>query len=349
MGRSAIAMVAVGVLTTLAAHAPAADVWVSKEDMPIETNFSVWLYTKAVARGTTAYVLANEAAAYDLAKERWEVIEAPTQRYQAAYAATDQHVYQIGGNPIPDPWPDPPARALEEYDPIADTWKEREEMPTPRAGAMAATSRGKVYVIGGYGGVGYLQAVEEYDPRTDTWVEKADLPVPGLVPLASFGALSEILAVFATADIEAGLPVLSYRPGTDTWTRRDDIPPAPRMGILVDLWPGGAWWAGYSAWTLHRDRLYVVGGWEAGDPLVGSRRAYEYDLTARTWTRLPDMRTRHAHPYSFISDGHLHVIGTWEDRANTSDAMESFDTGLRALGVSPATNAVVTWGELKRP
>lgn len=82
-------------------------------------------------------------------------------------------------------------------------------MPTPRAGAMAATSRGKVYVIGGYGGVGYLQAVEEYDPRTDTWVEKADLPVPGLVPLASFGALSEILAVFATADIEAGLPVLS--------------------------------------------------------------------------------------------------------------------------------------------
>lgn len=77
MGRSAIAMVAVGVLTTLAAHAPAADVWVSKEDMPIETNFSVWLYTKAVARGTTAYVLANEAAAYDLAKERWGSLKRP--------------------------------------------------------------------------------------------------------------------------------------------------------------------------------------------------------------------------------------------------------------------------------
>ena len=64
---------------------------------------------------------------------------------------------------------------VEEYDPEANTWRARANMPTPRNHTAAGVVNGKIYVIGGRIGAAFvgastnLAAVEAYDPATDTW------------------------------------------------------------------------------------------------------------------------------------------------------------------------------------
>jgi hypothetical protein len=54
----------------------------------------------------------------------------------------------------------------------SNTWAYRAEMPTARKGLVASAVNGRVYAIGGEGG---LSKVEAYDPATNSWTIKAGL------------------------------------------------------------------------------------------------------------------------------------------------------------------------------
>src|SRR5260370_40172493 len=71
-----------------------------------------------------------------------------------------------------------------EYDPAANTWRERSAMPTPRNHAAIGVVAGKIYVIGGRGGAALIglgsriSCVEEYCPATDSWSgPRARMPI----------------------------------------------------------------------------------------------------------------------------------------------------------------------------
>ena len=52
-------------------------------------------------------------------------------------------------------------------------------MPTPRTEVAAAVLAGKIYVIGGFDGLGRTVAtVEVYDPASGLWAAGPDLPAP---------------------------------------------------------------------------------------------------------------------------------------------------------------------------
>ena len=61
------------------------------------------------------------------------------------------------------------------YDPATDKWESRTPMAVPRNHAFAAAVNGKIYVIGGRTGHGFIMSasntdvVEEYDPANDVW------------------------------------------------------------------------------------------------------------------------------------------------------------------------------------
>ena len=65
-----------------------------------------------------------------------------------------------------------PLIAVEEYDPITDTWLRKADMPTARMSLTTSVLNGKIYAMGG--GDGFFNSfsiVEEYDPITDTWIK----------------------------------------------------------------------------------------------------------------------------------------------------------------------------------
>ena len=92
-------------------------------------------------------------------------------------------IYLIGGwskEPVQAGGNDIAMKNVEEFDPVANAWMKKADMPTGRY-LLPPTSPvvgGKIYVIGGFDGRQgrALADVEAYDPATDTWKEQRKMP-----------------------------------------------------------------------------------------------------------------------------------------------------------------------------
>ena len=126
------------------------------------------------------------------------------------------------------------------YDPATDKWESRKPMAVPRNHAFAAAVNGKIYVIGGRTGHGFIMAatntdvVEEYDPANDVWsAPKERMPTPrsgggcgtdGRRIYVAGGEVTTKQLVGAFRGIEA------YEPATNSWTTLPSMP-MPRHGV----------------------------------------------------------------------------------------------------------------------
>ena len=126
------------------------------------------------------------------------------------------------------------------YDPATDKWESRKPMAVPRNHAFAAAVNGKIYVIGGRTGHGFIMAatntdvVEEYDPANDMWsAPKERMPTPrsgggwgtdGRRIYVAGGEVTTKQLVGAFRAIEA------YEPATNSWTTLPSMP-MPRHGV----------------------------------------------------------------------------------------------------------------------
>jgi N-acetylneuraminic acid mutarotase len=88
-------------------------------------------------------------------------------------------------------------------------------MPTARRGLSACIANGKIYAIGGQGGIEFLSTVEEYDPVADKWTEKTDMPMSRFDHACS--AMDGKIYVFGGCGDDfaesIGSPVLEYDTG----------------------------------------------------------------------------------------------------------------------------------------
>jgi N-acetylneuraminic acid mutarotase len=108
-----------------------------------------------------------------------------------------------------------------------NSWKTMADVPTGRLGPGVAVVNGKIYVIGGTGGGGYLNTNEEYNPATNTWATKKPMPTPR----ASFGITvyqNKIYCIGGGVDSFEGVIGANevYDPLTDTWTTKTSMPTA---------------------------------------------------------------------------------------------------------------------------
>jgi N-acetylneuraminic acid mutarotase len=73
--------------------------------------------------------------------------------------------------------------AVEEYNPVSNTWSgPKERMPTARSGGASGTDGRRIYVAGGEVTtkelVGAFRAVQAYDPPTNSWIALPSMPMP---------------------------------------------------------------------------------------------------------------------------------------------------------------------------
>ena len=229
---------------------------------------------------------------YDPATDTWrERAPLPSGLHHAGIGVVNDRLYVIGGFELSllSIWS--PVTSLYEYDPVADRWRARKPMPTPR-GALAITALdGKLHAVGGYNRDGNTSAHEVYDPATDSWTALA--PMPTARDHHAAAALNGRLYAIGgrlNRQYSQNLGVTEeYDPATDRWTRKADLP-TPRSGITA---------------AVVKDRIYVFGG-EA--PSGTFRENEAYHPASDSWEALAPMPTARHGLGSASVDGGIYVI-----------------------------------------
>ena len=176
-------------LPTVEMYDPVTDTWTQKADMPTPKKtmtcvvdgkiYAVggWLNTNEQPQLETVVV-------YDPAMDTWTKAQSMNHaRCSAAIDVVNGKIYAIGGlgRSQVEGQLDVYLSSLEVFNPKTNQWRERIEMPAPKALHTASVIDGKIYVIGGYfkkdNEFKKLSTIESYDPTTDRWTQEQNLPV----------------------------------------------------------------------------------------------------------------------------------------------------------------------------
>ncbi len=243
---------------------PATDKWTKKRSMPRPAhhaalaayNGKIYAFGGFVppegAQIPTggAWQPVDDAWEYDPAADSWKTLAPlPGNRGAAVAVEAGGKIYVVGGATTVEGSKDPffaffgPCRVLNNndvYDPATDTWESRKPMAVPRNHAFAGAVDGKIYVIGGRTGHGFIlsatntDVVEEYNPVADMWsAPRERMPTPrsgggygtdGRRIYCAGGEVTTKDLVGAFRSIEA------YEPATNSWTTLPSMP-MPRHGV----------------------------------------------------------------------------------------------------------------------
>jgi hypothetical protein len=161
-----------------------------------------------------------------------------------------------------------PLNTIEEYNPATEQWTSKLAMPTARSGFATVVYDGKIYVIGGSVGNGFVGNNEVYDPVSNTWATKASMQTPRADLTASLvngqiyligGKMYSNQAPFYT---ETGINEV-YDPVNDAWSTKTALPSAVE---------------GYASAVLD-NKIYVIGGSKlqaaTGSVVANSNQVYD--------------------------------------------------------------------------
>src|SRR6187455_1521798 len=178
---------------------PATDKWTKKQPMPrpahhaalAAVNGKIYAFGGFVAPANTAIPLGAawepiaDAYEFNPATDSWKPLAPlPGKRGSAIAAEVGGKIYVIGGAATVEGSKDPfftafgPSRVLgtnEVYDPATNKWESRNPLSVPRNHAFSGVVNGKIYVIGGRTGHGFIlsatntEVEEEYNPINDSW------------------------------------------------------------------------------------------------------------------------------------------------------------------------------------
>jgi peroxiredoxin/N-acetylneuraminic acid mutarotase len=243
---------------------PATDKWTKKKSMPRPAhhaavaayNGKIYVCGGFVPPEQTqiptggAWQPIDDVWEYDPAADSWKTLASlPGSRGAAVAVEAGGKIYVIGGVTTVEASKDPfftffgPCRNLntnDVYDPATNKWESRAPMAVPRNHAFAAAVNGKIYVIGGRTGHGFIlsatntDVVEEYNPVANMWsAPKERMPTPrsgggcgtdGRRIYCAGGEVTTKELVGAFRAIEA------YEPATNSWTTLPSMP-MPRHGV----------------------------------------------------------------------------------------------------------------------
>ncbi|MEW6777651.1 MAG: hypothetical protein AB1405_15240 [Bdellovibrionota bacterium] len=143
---------------------------------------------------------------------------------------------------------------MEEYDPVADEWASKADLPEPLYQFAFAAANGKLYSIN--------VNTYEYDPIGNSWTPKLDPPDE----IVTGAAIGDTIYAFSIQD-----DLYSYNTVSNTWSNI--------LAPVDEFYDGG--WPVSSA--VLDGRFYVLGA-DFAHPWDPLRRLFEYDPGENEWT-----------------------------------------------------------------
>lgn len=262
-------------------------------------------------------------------------------------AVLNGKLYLFGGNPVAAGGKQgaPPGLVFE-YDPAADRWTKKKNMPQPAHHNAAVGYKGKIYLFGGAiqrqpGGPTQfpINNAWEYDPAADSWRALAPMPIRRMAAAAveSGGKLYVIGGAGSWPGLD-NEPLTGdqphrivdanhvYDPSINSWQARQTLP-TPRTHMFV-----GAVGA----------KIYAIGGRVGSMTVVNGSTTdlvEEYDTAADRWgavkLRMPTPRDGGV---VGVFDGRIYVAGGQSINAinnSVSRALEAYDPAIDRWTIFP--------------
>lgn len=217
-----------------------------------------------------------------------------------------------------------PALAVSE-----DTWTSKAPLPTEREGFGVAVVNGKIYIIGGYPGIGSLFSNENqmYDPGSNSWIALAPMPTARV----NFGiaVYQNKIYVIGGQDTAHAIPGPNfidyhmegltganeiYNPATDTWETKAPMP-TPRNYLQANVVNG---------------KIYLIGGQSQQrleyPPTEHTSNLTEvYDPATDSWTTMTPIPTTVYGYASAVMNNKIYAMSGWSVKTPLSDQVQIFD------------------------
>lgn len=165
---------------------------------------------------------------------------------------------------------------------------------TARHESGMVAHKGKIYVLGGRG----VKPVEIFDPLSKKWQTRSSTPfeMHHITPISSGDKILVVTGFTGKFPAEQPLThIWEYDPELDIWSQGTEIPELRRRGA-----------AGV---TMHKDKVYIVGGAKLGHTSGTSNMMDVYDPANKTWNSLTDAPHIRDHSNAVILDNYLIAIG----------------------------------------
>lgn len=162
----------------------------------------------------------------------------PTPRAGLGAAAIGNLVYVVGGRACPAPYCGPGLATLEIYVTTLNVWLPGPPMPVAVGDVYSVTALGgRVYVIGGFTGVGEVNTMQVYDPVTATWALGAPMPTKRSNAIAGV-CDGHIYVIGGTVGGVNLATVEEYDPATGLWNAAPPLPaPASELASAAVTGP----------------------------------------------------------------------------------------------------------------
>jgi len=212
--------------------------------------------------------------------------------------AINDKIYVVGGY-TPD---GEESDLVQEYDPVADSWALKKELPMKISYHTSCVLNNKLYILHPlyYSGINWV-----YDPDTNEWDSFAQRYFPGGRAGASSCVCDNYLYMFGGHDFtnhgNRGYryteKVEMYDPETKAWTYLADMPKA--IGGHINI--------------VHDQKIYLFGGETKGhwdnNYHTPTKWVYEYNPDSNSWQRMEDMPFKLTGMKGHKVGNYLYLIG----------------------------------------
>ena len=229
-----------------------------------------------------------------------------------------------------------PPGLMYEYDPAADKWTRKKDMPVHVHHQAQAAYNGKLYIFGGclrqISGEGATANVWEFDPAADSYKALAPMPVKRCSAQAEEVG-GKIYVIGGLEPLENGLGTRvtgrneMYDPATNTWTTRSPMPTSRNHAFS----------------GVVNNKIYVIGGRIGAGNIPATTNidvVEEYDPATNLWGSIKDrMPTARSGGGAATYNGKIYVGGgELQNRqlAAAFRALEAYDPASNTWEILPS-------------